>query len=39
MRIEQSLYTCSQTLFLTLLGEVALNKVFSKVGAVKNKSD
>lgn len=39
MRIEQSLYTFSQTLGLTLFEKTPINEIFNKVDATKTKSD
>jgi len=39
MRIEQSLYTFSQTLGLTLFEKMPINEIFNKVDATKTKSD
>lgn len=39
MRIEQSLYTFSQTLGLTLFEKIPINEILNKVDATKTKSD
>lgn len=39
MRIEQSLYTFSQTLGLTLFEKIPINEIFNKVDATKTKSN